>query len=73
MPRKNFEFKFPFEPPKEDLRKVVVTASGARCYIYDTCVVTDPEERKKIERNIANIIIERDRREFLKRQEEQRA
>lgn len=69
-PRKGYKFKFPFEPPAEDLRMTVVTPHGT-CYIYDTCVVTDPEERAQIDRNIANIIIEHDRREFLKRQEEQ--
>lgn len=64
-PRKGFKFKFPFEPPWEDLRKTVVTSNGTKCYIFDTCVVTDPEERAQIDRNIANIIIEHDRRKFL--------
>lgn len=71
MQRKDYKFTFPFVPPTEDLRKVVVTASGARCYIYDTCVVTDPVERAEIDRKVASIIIERDRRAFLKGQEEQ--
>lgn len=64
-PRKNFKFTFPFEPPWEDLRMTVVSSNGIKCHIFDTCVVTDPEERAKIDQNIANIIIAHDRRKFL--------
>lgn len=69
MPRKDYKFTFPFEPPMEDLKMVVETANGAKCYIFDTCVVTDPAERAEIDRKVAQIIIERDRREFLRKQE----
>ena len=70
-PRKDFKFTFPFEPPWEDLRKTVVTSNGVKCYIFDTCVVTDPEERAQIDRNIADIIIRNDQRKFLKELERQ--
>jgi len=32
-----YEFKFPFEPPLEDLKMTVTAASGAKVFIYDTC------------------------------------
>lgn len=70
-PRKDFKFKFPFEPPWEDLRMTVVTSNGVKCHIFDTCVVTDPEERAQIDRNIANIIINHERRKFLEKLEQE--
>ena len=68
-PRKDYKFVYPFKPPWEDLRKTVVTSNGTKCYIFDTCVVTDPEERAQIDRNIADIIIRNDQRKFLEEQD----
>ena len=31
-----YEFKFPWEPPWEDLAMEVTTPNGVKCYIFDT-------------------------------------
>lgn len=50
-----YEFKFPFEPPMEDL-KMVVKTEHATCYIFDTfCKNTTPEEKKRIDDEIREI------------------
>lgn len=55
-----YEFKFPFEPPMEDLKMVVKTEHGT-CYIFDTfCKNVTPEERAKIDDRIRQIYYEDD-------------
>jgi outer membrane lipoprotein-sorting protein len=65
-PRKDYQFKFPFEPPLEDLRKTVVTSNGTVCYIYDTFVEKDPEEIRKIEQRVADIVIRHEQKVWLR-------
>lgn len=42
-----YEFKYPFEPPWEDLRMKITTADGIDAYIFDT-VCKDLSEEGKI-------------------------
>lgn len=63
--RNGFEFKFPFEPPWEDLRAEGATPNGGRFYIFDSCVIRDPEERAAIDRRVADIFVQSERRKFL--------
>ena len=48
--RNGFVFTFPFEPPWEDLRAEGNTPNGGKFYIFDSCVIRDPEERAAIDR-----------------------
>lgn len=48
--RNGFVFTFPFEPPWEDLRAEGSTPNGGKFYIFDSCVIRDPEERAAIDR-----------------------
>ena len=62
---KQFEIKFPFEPPWEDLRREGTARNGAKVYIFDSCVVRDPEERAAIDREVAAVLMRAERRRFL--------
>ena len=53
--RNGFEFKFPFEPPWEDLRAEGATPNGGRFYIFDSCVIRDPEERAAMGRRAGEL------------------
>ena len=54
-----YEFKFPFEPPLEDLKMTVTTASGAKVFIYDTCCKNfTPEDKARIDKKIIQIYTE---------------
>lgn len=62
-----YEFKFPFEPPWEDLKMTVVASNGTKCYIFDSCVVRDPVERAKIDERIGDILARAERRQLMER------
>lgn len=63
------KFKIPFEPPWDDLKREAVSENGTKCYIFDSCVVREPDERAAIDRGIVEIIVRSDRRRFLGRLE----
>lgn len=60
-----YEFKFPFEPPWEDLKLQGVTATGARYYVFDSCVETDPEKRAEIDQRVGLVLARAERQRFL--------
>lgn len=68
-----FEFKFPFEPPWEDLRMEGTTPGGIKFYVFDSCVERDPEKRAEIDRRIAKIFVDSERRKFLAKLAEEEA
>ena len=55
--RNGFVFTFPFEPPWEDLRAEGSTPNGGKFYIFDSCVIRDPEERAAIDRRVADVFV----------------
>jgi len=61
-----YEFKYPFEPPWEDLRAQGVTETGARWYIFDSCVVTDPKELAAIDEQVGRILAMDQRKKALR-------
>ena len=63
--RNGFVFTFPFEPPWEDLRAEGSTPNGGKFYIFDSCVIRDPEERAAIDRRVADVFVQAERRKFL--------
>lgn len=65
MGRAKFEFTFPFEPPWEDLRMQGTAPNGGKWFIFDSCVVKDPEEKAKIDRNVGEILARSQRRKFM--------
>lgn len=67
MERKDYKFTFPFEPPWEDLKMEVTTSTGAKAYIFDTCVRRDPEERAAIDREVAGVLMRHERRRFMEK------
>ena len=67
-----YKFTYPFKPPKEDLRMEGTTANGVKFYIYDTCVERDPEKRAEIDRQVAEIIVDAERRRFMAQEEAER-
>lgn len=44
-----YEFKYPFEPPWNDLRLTVTSSAGAMCYLFDSCVCKG-KEREELDR-----------------------
>lgn len=62
---KKFEFKFPFEPPWDDLKMELTASNGAKVYIFDSCVERDPEKRAAIDRQVAEVLIRAERRKFM--------
>lgn len=66
MGKGKFEFKFPFEPPWEDLRMQGTAPNGVKWYIFDSCVVRDPEERAAIDRNLGEIMAQIEREQFIR-------
>ena len=66
-----FEFKFPFEPPWEDLKAEGTTKSGAKFFVFDTCVERDPVKRAAIDEEVGLILARAERKKFLKRLQEQ--
>lgn len=61
-----YEFKFPFEPPWEDLRAEGTAENGARFYIFDTCVERDPVKRAAIDEEVGRVLARIERKRFLK-------
>lgn len=59
--RNGFVFTFPFEPPWEDLRAEGSTPNGGKFYIFDSCVIRDPEERAAIDRRVADVFVQAER------------
>lgn len=50
-----YEYKFPFEPPLEDL-KMVLEGDGGTCYIFDTfCKNITNEQKREADRRILSI------------------
>lgn len=68
-----FEFKFPFEPPWEDLKAEGITESGVRFYIFDTCVERDPVKRAAIDEEVGLVLSRAERKRYLKELQEQGA
>ena len=64
-----FEFKFPFEPPWEDLKQMTECPGIGTVYIFDSCVVTDPEERAKIDEEVAQILAQSKLKAYLAQME----
>lgn len=60
-----YEFKFPFEPPWEDLKLQGTTSTGARYYVFDSCVEKDPEKRAEIDKRVGLILARAERQKFL--------
>jgi len=69
-----YEFKFPWEPPWEDLAMEVTTPNGVKCYIFDTFCKEPPtpEEKAARDQRIYNIYAESARMKFLREQKEAR-
>lgn len=61
-------FKYPWEPPWEDLAMEVTTANGCKCYIFDTYCKEPPtpEEKKARDERIVAIYTESARMKFLR-------
>lgn len=51
-----FEFKFPFEPPWEDMKLEIDLPGGGKAYVFDTCVERDPVKRAAIDEEVARIL-----------------
>lgn len=66
-----YEFKFPFEPPWEDLRLTVDLPNGGKAYVFDTCVERDPVKRAAIDEEVGLVLARDARKKFLRRLEEQ--
>ena len=62
-----YEFKFPFEPPWEDLKLTLDLPNGGKAYVFDTCVVRDPVKRAAIDEEVGMILARAERKRFLKR------
>lgn len=60
-----YEFKFPFEPPWEDLKMQGVTDKGVRFYIFDSCVERDPVKRAAIDEEVGLVLARHERKKFL--------
>lgn len=41
------------------------TPNGGKFYIFDSCVIRDPEERAAIDRRVADVFVQAERRKFL--------
>lgn len=39
--------------------------NGGKWFIFDSCVVKDPEEKAKIDRNVGEILARSQRRKFM--------
>ena len=51
-----YEFKFPFEPPWEDLKMEGTSQSGAKYYIFDTCCKNFTKaDKERTDREICRI------------------
>lgn len=59
----------PFAPPREGLRAQGVTGQGIRYHIFDSRIERAPEERERLERNLAAILDDAARRRFWERQD----
>ncbi len=51
-----FEFKYPFEPPWEDMKLEIDLPNGGKAYVFDTCVERDPMKRAAIDEEVARIL-----------------
>lgn len=51
-----FEFKYPFEPPWEDMKLEIDLPNGGKAYVFDTCVERDPIKRAVIDEEVARIL-----------------
>ena len=51
-----FEFKYPFEPPWEDMKLEIDLRNGGKAYVFDTCVERDPMKRAAIDEEVARIL-----------------
>lgn len=60
-----YEFKFPFEPPWEDLKMEISLPGGGKAYIFDTCVERDPVKRAAIDEEVGLVLARAERRKFL--------
>lgn len=65
-----YEFKFPFEPPWEDLRLTVDLPNGGKAYVFDTCVERDPVKRAAIDEQVGLVLARDARKKFLRELEE---
>lgn len=65
-----YEFKFPFEPPWEDLKLELEFASGAKCYVFDTLCKNVTQEQKDAAMEHIGDIVYRDRVQRLARGED---
>lgn len=64
-----FEFKFPFEPPWEDLKQVTECPGIGTVYVFDSCVVTDPAERARIDEEVGEILARAKLKAYLAQRE----
>ena len=51
-----FLYRFPFEPPWEDLRAKGTASGGVTFCLFDSCVEREPEKRNEIDRRVADIL-----------------
>lgn len=61
-----YEFKFPFNPPWEDLKLQGETSTGAKFYVFDSCVEKDPEKRAEIDQRVGLVLARAERQKFLR-------
>ncbi len=66
-----YQFKFPFEPPWEDLKMTVDLPGGGKVYIFDTCVERDPKRRAEIDRRVGEILGQAEERRLTKKRMEE--
>ena len=61
-----YEFKYPFEPPEEDLAMEGVANNGVKWKIYDTfCKDFGLEKKAKADKEIMGIMIRARQRKFI--------
>lgn len=68
-----YEFKFPFEPPWEDMKAEGTAENGTKFFIFDTCVERDPAKRAAIDEEVGLVLARAERKKFLKALQEQGA